>query len=103
MKKKILILILTFMFIIILSTLAFAEEWTTSVSEDKMTDSETWYALSPEISPESKMEFPYHNIKAWIGIGYNGEDEWVYVGFNESPNLLNTATEDGYDLIEIRI
>jgi hypothetical protein len=68
-----------------------------------MTDEKTWYATSPYVSPVEKMNFPYGNTKAWLGIGYNGENGWVYIGFTNSPNLLDTSTEDGYNLIHTRI
>ncbi|NLY91868.1 MAG: hypothetical protein GX081_09755 [Firmicutes bacterium] len=93
-----------FITIIFLSLSVFANnQWTTSVSKDEMTEAETWYAFSPSVGPVKKMSFPYGDTKAWLGIGCDGEDEWVYVGFTVSPNLTGTTTRDGYDLIYTRI
>ena len=83
-----------FITIIFLSLSVFANnQWTTSVSKDEMTEAETWYAFSPSVGPVKKMSFPYGDTKAWLGIGCDGEDEWVYVGFTVSPNLTGTTTE----------
>jgi len=77
--------------------------WTTSTSKDKMTGKVSAYASSPIAFPSKKMGFPYANVNAWLGVGCNKKDEWVYIGFNNSPNLANTQTKDGYNLIQTRI
>ena len=90
--------------IISLSLSVFADnKWATHVSKDEMTEAKTWYAFSPSGGPVKKMSFPYEDTEAWLGIGCDGEDEWVYIGFNVSPNLTGTTTKDGYDLINTRI
>lgn len=102
MKKR--IIALSILFVLLLSFTASASNgWYTSVSKDEMEGTKTWYAFSPNVKPTEQMGFPYGNIKAWIGIGYDGESEWVYVGFNKSPNLSDSETKDGYDLIYTRI
>jgi hypothetical protein len=58
-----------------------------------------WGAHSPIIAPSEPIGFPYSNIKAVLGVGYDGVDEWVYIQFSQSPNLLNTTIRDGYDII----
>ena len=106
MKKRCLFIV----FLILLISLPVSAQWETSVSKDEMEGTEMWFATSPSVSPTQEMDFPYHNIKAWIGIGFDGEDEWVYVGFNESPNvgfnespnITDTSLQDGYELIETR-
>jgi len=77
--------------------------WTTSTSKDKMTGKLSSYASSPIAIPSRKMGFPYADVHAWLGVGCNKNDEWVYVGFNSAPNLANTETKDGYNLIKTRI
>ena len=49
------------------------------------------------------MSFPYGDTKGWIGIGCDGENEWVYAGFTNEPNLLDTEIGDGYNSIRTRI
>jgi hypothetical protein len=49
------------------------------------------------------MNFPYSDVKAWLGVGCDGSNEWAYIGFNKSPNLVDTETEDGYNTIRTRI
>ncbi|HDL01917.1 MAG TPA: zinc ribbon domain-containing protein [candidate division Zixibacteria bacterium] len=77
--------------------------WTHSKSKDKMTGKESAYASSPIIEPTKKMDFPYSDTTAWLGVGCNGKSEWAYVGFSKAPNLTDTDTEDGYNLIRTRI
>lgn len=104
MRRK--VFIVSIMLIFVLSITVFAseaEQWYTFVSKDEMTEEETWFAVSPEVEPTKKMNFPYSSVWAWMGIGYNGKDEWVYIGFTEAPNLINTTIKDGYDLISIRV
>ena len=38
-----------------------------------------------------------------MGVGCNSESEWVYFGFNSSPNLARTDTEDGYNVLTTRL
>lgn len=77
--------------------------WTVQTAKDKMTGKLTAFAHSPSTYPDKKMSFPYSDIKSWLGVGCDGEREWVYFGFNDSPNLTNTETMDGYNLIHTRI
>lgn len=77
--------------------------WTHSNSKDEMTGKESAYASSPIIEPTKKMDFPYSDTTAWLGVGCDGKKEWAYIGFNKAPNLTDTDTEDGYNLIRTRI
>lgn len=77
--------------------------WTTSTSKDEMTGKLSAYAHSPISFPTKEMSFPYGGVNAWLGVGCDKNSEWVYIGFNGSPNLANTETEDGYNLINTRI
>jgi hypothetical protein len=77
--------------------------WTTATSKDEMTGKLSAFASSPSTISTKTMSFPYGDVRAWMGIGCNGESEWVYMGFSSSPNLAKTETEDGYSLIETRI
>lgn len=77
--------------------------WVTSTSKDEMTGKFSAYAHSPNVYPSKKMEFPYHNVSSWMGVGCNAKSEWVYFGFSGAPNLTNDETKDGYNLIRTRI
>lgn len=77
--------------------------WVTSVSKDEMTGKFTAFAHSPKSYPSKKMGFPYHDINSWMGVGCDADNEWVYLGFNDSPNLSKDTTESGYNLIKTRI
>ncbi|MCA0201326.1 MAG: zinc ribbon domain-containing protein [Proteobacteria bacterium] len=82
---------------------ALKPNWVTSTSVDKMTGRREVYATSITIPPTEQMAFPYGDVKAWLGIGCNGKDEWAYIGFSDSPNLTNTDTKDGYNTLSARI
>ena len=50
------------------------------------------------------MSFPYRDIESWVGFGCNRKgSEWAYIGFSQRPNLTNSETQDGYNLITERI
>lgn len=50
------------------------------------------------------MGFPHGNVTGWMAFGCDGDDEWVYIGFTESPNLIDTeAREGGYSKFATRI
>jgi hypothetical protein len=49
------------------------------------------------------MEFPYHDVQAWLGFGCDASSEWAYVGFTDSPNLTNDDTHDGYSSVDTRV
>lgn len=78
-------------------------QWRTSASVDKMMGRRQVFASSPTVSATEKMEFPYHDVSAWLGVGCDGKSEWAYIGFTEAPNLTNTETESGYNRINTRI
>lgn len=78
-------------------------KWNTSISKDEMTGQRSSYATSTTVRPTKIMSFPYGDTVAWLGIGCDGESEWVYIGFSDSPNLNGTEIEDGYNRIEARV
>lgn len=77
--------------------------WVTSTSKDEMTGKFSAYAHSPSVYPSKKMEFPYSDVKSWMGVGCDAKSEWVYFGFSSAPNLTKDETKDGYNLIRTRI
>lgn len=77
--------------------------WRVSSSQNEMTGSLEIYAHSPTTEPTKRMSFPYSNVRAWLGVGCNKDDEWVYVGFSDSPNITDDETKDGYNLIRTRV
>lgn len=77
--------------------------WTSSSSKDEMTGAKRGFASSIRVAPSRPMEFPYGNVKAWMGVGCSEENQWAYFGFTTSPNLNNTKTEDGYSSLTARL
>lgn len=77
--------------------------WGTSSSKDKMTGKKSSYASSPTVDATKRMGFPYSDVKAWLGVGCDATSEWAYIGFNKAPNLSDTETKDGYNLIRTRV
>ena len=81
----------------------FAETWDMDIKKDKMSGEISTYASSPTVTSDEKMRFPYSNTKSWIGIGCKDGKEWAYFGFSESPNLLNTETQSGYNILYTKV
>lgn len=77
-------------------------KWTTSKSKDEMTGAVRIHAHSPAVEATQRMRFPYTGVKAWLGVGCSEGAEWAYIGFSESPNLVDSDTQDGYDSITTR-
>ncbi|MDO7976748.1 hypothetical protein [Oceanotoga teriensis] len=102
MNKKLTIFLILSVFLLSITVYA-EDQWDTSVSNDPMTGTKTWYANSPMVTSTETLDFPYSDVKAWIGIGYDGKEEWVYIGFTSSPNIVDTITKDGYNVINTRI
>jgi len=98
-QNKVIVLIIV---LVALSLPVFAQ-WDVSNSTDEMTGKVTTYCSSPSTYPTKSMDFPYSDTRAWLGVGFDGVTEWVYIGFTNQPNLLNTNTEDGYNAISTRI
>lgn len=78
-------------------------KWRSFESEDEMTSKESAYAVSPRSSANRAMDFPYRGTESWLGFGCDNENEWVYLGFTEAPNLNGTEIQDGYHVINARV
>ena len=89
--------------LLLLTSMQVSAQWYTSQDSDEMTGESSSYANSKSVTATEPMDFPYNGTEAWFGVGCNGESEWVYVGFSESPNLTNTTTHDRYNTIDTRI
>lgn len=103
MKKIILFISLIILLMLTLTCSASEEEWTTFYSEDEMEGTIMWFAQSPAVESTKKMQFPYSDTKVRVIVGYDGEKEWCYLSFNNSPNLVNTINGDGRDIINTRV
>lgn len=78
-------------------------QWTTSKDVDEMTGEGNSYAHSPSVNPTERMGSPYSDVRAWLGVGCDGDSEWSYIGFSQSPNITDDETEDGYNVITTRV
>lgn len=101
-KKKLKIVGYAFI-ILLICTISASADWRTFSSKDEMTGETTWYAHSSQVRSTEEMGFPYHDTKAWLGVGNEGEDEWVYIGFSNEPNISDDETQDGYNVIRTRV
>lgn len=77
--------------------------WSVYSTKDEMTEVTSYFAISPYVSSTKPMSFPYSDVEAWIGIACNVSEEWVYIGFSTSPNLLNTEIKDSYNDVFTRL
>lgn len=89
-------------FILIIVSTLFGQ-WSATSSKDEISGNMSFYAVSNQITPTERMNFPYTDIKSFIGIGCEKGNKWAYLGFNNSPNLSNDKTQNGYNLINARI
>ena len=103
MKSKLFIKSIFAVFFLFLTSAQASAQWYTSQDSDEMTGESSSYAHSQSVTATESMEFPYNGTEAWLGVGCDGQSEWVYVGFSQQPNLINTTTFDGYDNIRTRI
>lgn len=76
--------------------------WENTRSKDEMTGKQSSYAASPTVRSKTSMSFPYQDTQAWLGVGCDKGSEWAYIGFTNAPNLNDTETEDGYNVIRTR-
>lgn len=77
--------------------------WSSFTSSDEMTKEFHAFATSPRIGPTKPMGFPYGDVVAWLAVGCDTKSEWAYLGFTDAPNLNDTDTEDGYNVINTRV
>gem|GEM_PF-727891 len=105
MNKKVigLMILAVFFLALTLSGAQIETEWTVTVRKDEMTGEETRYVLSPLVPPVSPVGLRYRSIKAGLGVGYDGEDEWVYIWFNQIPIFDDTEFKDDYEIINTKI
>lgn len=78
-------------------------QWEVSSETDPMTDATVHYAISPVVESLNPMPAPYTGTEAWLAFACNEGFEAVRVGFSTTPNLVETSTGDGRDLIRTRI
>jgi len=97
------VLVKNVIIILIVSSSYCLGQWNVSISKDEMTGESTSYVSSPSIGSNKPMGFPYSDTKAWMGVGCDGKDYWVYFGFTNAPNLADTEIETGYNIIRTRI
>lgn len=77
--------------------------WTHSTKRDEMTGDVSAFAFSARTKPTRPMSFPYTDVTAVMAFGCDGDSEWAYINFSDSPNLTNTETEDGYNTFTTRV
>lgn len=78
-------------------------KWHSFESQDEMSGDKSAYAASLRATSNRSMAFPYRGTESWIGFGCDSKNEWTYLGFSEAPNLNNTKTKDGYNLLSTRV
>ena len=78
-------------------------KWAFTTSTDEMDGATRYFAQSPASEPTEAMDFPYHDIEAWLGVGVSEADEWTYIGFSGEPNIAGAETHDGYDSFVARV
>lgn len=78
--------------------------WVVKSDTDRLSGVVEEYAVSDHVAPMDGMEFPYQDVESWLAVSCNtGKEKTAYIGFSESPNIINAATKDGYNVIKTRI
>ena len=77
--------------------------WSATQSTDRMTGEQSCYVTSERLRSESRMSFPYHDMRAFLGIGRKGGTTWTYIGFTHQPILANSETKSGHDEARVRV
>lgn len=86
------------------SSTATKSQWSHATTKDELTGKPEAFAFSPAVGPETKMDFPYNDVHARLGVGCDGASEHAFIGFDSAPNLSDTQiTEDGYYDVTTRI
>lgn len=81
-----------------------AQTWYVSTSKDEMTNEVSAHAHSPSTTATKPMEFPYRGVTGSLSFGCDGQDEWAYISFSESPNLTDTEAQNGgYSTFRTRV
>jgi RNA polymerase subunit RPABC4/transcription elongation factor Spt4 len=78
-------------------------QWATTAYRDEMSGKVSHYAMSKITLPNRIMGFPYSSVTSQLVIGCDKEENWAYIGFNDSPNFANDETNSGYSAIDTRI
>ena len=78
-------------------------EWQVSTSKDEMTDEVSSHATSPRTRSTRRMAYPYSEVEAWLTYACKGDTEWVYIGFTEAPNLVDTSIQQGFSRFTSRV
>jgi len=80
-----------------------AAQWTNSVSKDEMTNEQVVVAMSPHATSSRPMELPYSDTEAWVGFMCDGKNEWVYIDFSNTPNIVNSEPTEGFSHFSTRV
>ncbi len=80
-----------------------AKRWAYGTSKDEMSGVVSYFVGSPRARPIKPMGFPYADVESWIGVGCKNGRKWAYFGFTTAPNLSDTRTEDGYNVVSSRL
>ncbi len=78
-------------------------QWFVSIPKNAVTGEQNIHAHSPITVAMKQMSFPYDDITAWLGVGCDSQEEWIYFGFSKAPYLLDTSTDLGYHRISTQV
>ncbi|TLP41061.1 hypothetical protein [Arcobacter arenosus] len=91
------------MIITLMSIVSLFGDWKVQIDKDEMTGKIEAFAHSEFTYPTKKMDFPYASTKAWLAVGCDKINQWAYIGFTVSPNIVNTTAESGYSTFKTRV
>ncbi len=108
-SKSLAVVVLLFLIVMLLASCvqtpsnSSSSPWKIVSEKDPMTGKEVWHAISPKVKPLKPMSFPYNDTEAWLVFSTDGINEWIYIGFNNIPNIENFEIVGDYLLITTRV
>lgn len=84
-------------------TTANVKNWSSHAYITDLEKEKRSYVSFKNVNSDSKMDFPYNNTTASISVVKNKNNTWAYMEFSQSTNLVNTETEDGYNIVKANV
>lgn len=94
---------LVFSTLITLPSFAMADPWRIITQEDEMTGDKHLYAISSSVKPTRTLEPPYDGLESMAIVTCHNKRMSMFYQFTLAPNLPDSKTKDGYNLIDTRV
>lgn len=99
-------IVLKLIAVLAMVTMAHAEvsDWETDREMDPMEETKIIYILSKEVvEPVKKLDDPYGDVVAKLGVGCKSGDHWAYIDFSDLNPAGRTTIIGGYQIFDLRV